>query len=54
MSIPILRMVLAIFAAHPEVETHVWDVEQAYLWSDLTERVYCRAPTGLAVPEGTC
>jgi hypothetical protein len=52
MSIPILRMVLAIFAAHPEVETHVWDVEQAYLWSDLNERVYCRAPTGFAVPEG--
>jgi hypothetical protein len=52
LSIIILRLILAIFAAYPHVTTTVADVEQAYLWSQLQENVYVRAPKGLAVPEG--
>jgi hypothetical protein len=52
LSIVVLRLILATFAAYPHVVTTVADVEQAYLWSKLEEEVYVRAPTGLVVPEG--
>jgi hypothetical protein len=39
-SLAILRMILGIFAAYPHVTTTVADVEQAYLWSVLHEKVY--------------
>jgi hypothetical protein len=52
LSITVLRLILAIFAAYPHVVTTVVDVEQAYLWSHIEEEVYVRAPEGVAVPSG--
>jgi hypothetical protein len=52
LSIVVLRLILAIFAACPHVVTTVADVEQAYLNSVLNEKVYVRAPPGLPVAEG--
>jgi hypothetical protein len=52
LSIVVLRLILAIFAAYPHVVTTVADVEQAYLNSVLNEKVYVRGFPGLSVPEG--
>jgi hypothetical protein len=49
LSIVVLRLIKAIFAAYPHVVTTVADVEQAYLNSVLNEKVYVRAPPGLRV-----
>jgi hypothetical protein len=38
LSVIILRLVLAIFAAYPHVTTTVADVEQAYLWIERPGR----------------
>jgi hypothetical protein len=52
LSIIVLRLVLAIFAAYPHVITTVADVEQAYLNSHLNEVVHVRAPAGMILPQG--
>ena len=54
LSIVILRMALAIFAAYPCVVTMVADVEQAYLWSKLEEEYMSRPPRACQFPPGTC
>jgi hypothetical protein len=52
LSITILRLILALFASYPHVETTTADVEQAYLWSQLEEEVYVWPPEGVTVPPG--
>jgi hypothetical protein len=52
LSLVILRMVLALFAAWSHVITTVSNAEQAYLNGKMQETVHVKAPKGLTVPPG--
>ena len=50
----VVRMLLSIFAAIPDVTFHHLDISQAYLWATLDTPVFMRPFSGMQLPEGHC